>query len=188
MTFVFPYQGARGGFFHSSAALLPLLWAMAPPGLNSILDWTHHTLGWKVREPQVVFSVAILFFALFLTIFTTGTKFLSIDQKPPQWEQNRRSYQNTEAALRELGANLEDTVLTINPPGYYAYTHRPAIAIPDGSIQTVLQVADQFHGRYLILEAGHPDGLAKLYANPETNHPRLKYLTSVEETHIFIIE
>jgi hypothetical protein len=35
MTVVFPFAGARGGFFHSGAALQPLFWALAPAGRSN---------------------------------------------------------------------------------------------------------------------------------------------------------
>ena len=45
MTFLFPFQGARGGFFHSGAALQPLFWAAVPAGLEVFIAW-----GVKVRR------------------------------------------------------------------------------------------------------------------------------------------
>jgi hypothetical protein len=188
MTFVFPFQGARGGFFHSSAALLSLLWTAAAMGLNAILLWAHRTIHWKVREPKIVFSIAILIFALLLNAFTVGNKVINLDGNPPQWEENRITYQSIDKVLIESGAQPTDIVLTINSPGYYAYTNRSAISIPDGTPQTVLDVANKYNGRYLILEKDHPEGLDTLYAFPTAPRDGLKYHTSVETTHIFILE
>jgi hypothetical protein len=39
MTVIFPFQGARGGFFHSGAALQPFFWVMVPVGLEAFLGW-----------------------------------------------------------------------------------------------------------------------------------------------------
>jgi hypothetical protein len=79
-------------------------------------------------------------------------------------------------------------VLTTNAPGYFAYTHRPAIAIPDGDTSTLMEVAEKYQGKYLVLEIDHPDGLDSLYANPKFPVVGLQYLETVNGTHIFVIE
>jgi hypothetical protein len=38
MTILFPFQGARGGFFHSGATLQPLFWALVPAGLMAFIN------------------------------------------------------------------------------------------------------------------------------------------------------
>ena len=78
--------------------------------------------------------------------------------------------------------------MMVNPPGNYSVTRRQTIAIPDGDLQTSLEVAKGFNGRYLILEPGHPEGLVQLYANPQDSYPGIKYLQTVTATHIFLIE
>jgi hypothetical protein len=188
MTLIFPFQGARGGLFHSNAALLPLFWAVAPMGLDAILEWAHRVRNWNVQEARIVFSGAILIFALLLTAFTTGMKLLPLEQDQPSWEENRTTYQQLEENIIALGAHPEDIVLTINPPGYFAHTHRPALAIPDGDLQTVVEVANRYGGKYLLLEPSHTDGLQELFANPETPHPGLRYLAKVDNNHIYIFE
>jgi hypothetical protein len=188
MTFVFPYQGARGGFFHSSAALLPLLWAAAAIGLNAALVWASSTRGWNIKEAGIVFTIATIFIAGLLSGFVLFNNFFGDDLDPPKWEENRIAYQQIEQAILELGANPKDIVLTTNPPGYFAYTHRPAIAIPDGDISTLLEVAEKHQGKFLVLEKDHPDGLANLYIDPKSPLVGLEYLATVNGTQIFIIE
>ena len=188
MTFVFPYQGARGGFFHSSAALLPLLWSAATIGLNAILDWAEHVRNWNAKEAGIVFSIAIIFLAGLISAFVIFTNFIGGDVDQPKWEENKITYQNLEEAILGLGIHPDDIVMTINPPGYHAYTNRAAIAIPDGNLQALAIVAQKYNGKILILEKDHPDGLDDLYADPKTHPDGLKYLMSVEGTHIFVIE
>jgi hypothetical protein len=188
MTLAFPYQGARGGFFHSSAALLGFLWTAAAMGLNTILEWTHQTLNWKLREPKIVFSLAILFFALVLSVFTVGGKVISRNGSPSQWEENQTTYRAVETELVKLGTQPSDIVLTVNSPGYFAYTNRSAISIPDGTPQTVLEVAEKYKASYLILEKDHPEGLDILFDEPTVPPNSLQYLTSIGTTHIFKIK
>ena len=188
MTIIFPFQGARGGFFHSSAALLPIIWATVPVGLNTILDWAGQRRGWNVREARIVFSTALVVFAIFLSAFTIFSKIIQLDDDQPKWEKDAITYQQIEKTLIELGAEENDIVMMVNPPGNYSVTRRQTIAIPDGDLQTSLEVAKGFNGRYLILEPGHPEGLVQLYANPQNSYPGIKYLQTVTDTHIFLIE
>ena len=188
MTFVFPYQGARGGFFHSSAALLPLLWSAATIGFSAILDWAHHVRNWNIKEARIVFTIAILGFTLFLTIYSGWSKFAKEGQAPSKWEENHFIYEQVEMAITKFGAGHQEIVLTINPPGYFESTNRPAIAIPDGDILTTIEVAEKYGGRYLVLEKDHPQGLDDLYENPYLPIDGLQYILSVADTHLFVVE
>jgi len=188
MTFVFPYQGARGGFFHSSAALLPLLWSAATIGFSAILDWAHHVRNWNIKEARIVFTIAILGFTLFLTIYSGWSKFAKEGQAPSKWEENHFIYEQVEMAITEFGAGHQEIVLTINPPGFFESTSRPAIAIPDGDILTTIEVAEKYGGRYLVLEKDHPQGLDDLYENPYLPIDGLQYILSVADTHLFVVE
>jgi len=188
MTLIFPYQGARGGFFHSSAALLGFFWMAAAIGLNTILEWTHQTLNWKLREPKIVFSLTILIFAFLLSVFTVGSKVIGVNGSSPPWEENKITYQSVEAELVKFDAQPTDIVLTVNSPGYFAYTNRSAISIPDGTPQTTLEVAKKYGASYLILEKDHPVGLDLLFEKPTVPPNGLQYLTSLGTTHIFKVE
>ncbi len=186
MTLVFPCQGARGGFFHASAALLPVFWAVAPLGLERVLAWVvQRRPSWQLQRARKMFFGALLAFVVLFTAFAAGAKLLPQGETPARWEQNRRTYQALEAALTAFDPAPADVVLTINPPGYFAYTQRPAIAIPDGTPATVLEVADRYGARYLLLEESHPEGLNALYAAPENPPSGLAYLTTAAGTHVF---
>jgi len=188
MTLVFPYQGARGGLFHSSAALLPLLWSASTIGFSAVLEWTHRIRNWNIKQARIVFSTAILCFTLFLTIFSGWSKFAKDGQGPAPWEKNHFTYQQVEVAIKEIGAVPQDIVLTINPPGYFETTSRPAIAIPDGDILITLEVAKKFGAKYLVLETDHPKGLDGLYENPQMKIDGMNYLFSVDDSHLFVVE
>jgi hypothetical protein len=188
MTFVFPYQGARGGFFHSSAALLPFLWSASTIGFDAFLEYAHRLRNWNIREARIVFTIAILCFTLIMTIFNGWSKFSKDEQGLSKWEMNHISYQQVEAEITKFGAGQQEIVLTINPPGYFESTSRPAIAIPDGEILITLKVAEKYGGRYLVLEKDHPKGLNDLYENPHMQIDGLEYLLSVNDIHLFVIE
>ncbi len=52
----------------------------------------------------------------------------------------------------------------------------------------LVDAAEKYNGKFLILEKDHPDGLDDLYTAPEKHPDSLQYLTTVEGTHIFILE
>jgi hypothetical protein len=188
MTFVFPYQGARGGFFHSSAALLALFWSAATIGFSAVLDWAHRVRNWNLREARIVFTIAILLFSFALTIFGGWNQFSKDDQNLPKWERNQYTYQKVEKFIHDLGAGDQEIVLAINPPGYFESSKRPVIAIPDGDISTTLEVARKYGASYLVLEIDHPKGLSDLYKHPRMGVDGLQYLFSISNTHLFLIE
>jgi hypothetical protein len=130
----------------------------------------------------------ILFFALVMSVFSVSGKIISREGNPPQWEENKSTYRSIEAELVRLGAQPSEIVLTTNAPGYFAYTNRSAISIPDGTPQTVLEVAGKYKASYLVLEKDHPKGLDSLFDNPTAPPDGLQYLTSIGTTHIFIIQ
>ena len=57
------------------------------------------------------------------------------------WGREATAYNQIEEFLVEQGAPGEAAVIVTNPPGYYLFSGRPAVAVPDGDAQTVLDVA-----------------------------------------------
>jgi hypothetical protein len=57
--------------------------------------------------------------------------------------------------------------MVANPPGFYLASGNPAIAVPDGDVNTLLRVARRYGAKYLILEEGStPGGLMPVYEHP----------------------
>ena len=59
MTFVFPFAGARGAFFHAGAALQPMWWTLAPFGLESMLAVPEKTRNWGNDQTIGLYSEAL---------------------------------------------------------------------------------------------------------------------------------
>ena len=77
--------------------------------------------------------------------------------------------------IGEIGAEQGDKVMINNLPGLYAATGRESIVIPDGSINEVVEEANEFNVRYIVLEVNHPEGLSGLYQYP-TSRGKLEYI------------
>jgi hypothetical protein len=104
----------------------------------------------------------------------------------PVWNQSAAVYIRLESFLHDLGAEDGALVLVNNPPGYYLASGRPAIPIPNGDLETLLNAARQYGVRYLLLEANHPKSLTDLYQHP-SDRPGLHWLGAYEGTQIFKI-
>lgn len=188
MTVLFPYSGVRGGFFHSGAAFMPLIWALVPVGLEGISKWTVKRFNWEVKKISPFLHGLTIFAVFLMSLSQVFIKTLGSDlATQPAWSQQSRHYRNLDERLQDIGANVGDIVMVINPPGYANASGRPAIVIPDGDVNTLLQVTQRYQARYLLLEIHHPRGLDGLYQNP-INHPGLQYLDTITTTHIFLIE
>jgi hypothetical protein len=183
MTFVFPFAGSRGGFFHSGAALMPLWWALAPIGLERAVQWIEKKRNWRKGEAFRVFLIGSIFICIIMSLMVFYERVLST----PGWGFETRRYQRIEELLTQEGSPPSEAVLVGNPPGYFNATGRPAIAIPNEPLNTVLEVAGKFGTKYLILELdGLPAPLDLVYDN-ETVFNTIYYIGEVDGARIFAI-
>lgn len=186
MTLVFPFQGARGGWFHSGAALQPLFWALAPAGLKVLVSWGERKRGWAAGMAETTLGIGLVGLAVLVTVLTAFPRVIGPFPARPAWGGGQTTYLNLEHSLRQAGAPAGAIVLVNNPPGYFGATGRPALVIPDGDEEASLAVARRYQGSYLLLEPNHPRGLEDLYRNPG-DRPGLDYLLTVDGAHIFSI-
>ena len=183
MTFLFPFAGARGAFFHAGAAMQPMWWSLAPLGLESIL------LSLKKRgigndQNRVVFRSALVMVTMILTAYVVYLRVFTLG-----WgEGEDKNYVAIEQFLVKNGIGKEDKVIVRNAPGYYLATGRSAISIPYGGEDVMLKVAAQFKADYLVLEPGAVlKPLQDLFDDPE-NQDRFIYLGELNDAHLYKLE
>jgi len=194
MTVAFPFAGARGGFFHSGAALQTVWWALAPVGLERVVQWGRRKRGWNAAQAGTIFRMALIDLAVLLTAVIVWTRVIggnaglaNLQSSGQAWGQENYAYSLMDKYLVLQGAIGGDTVMVANPPGFYLASGNPSIAVPDGNIDTLLAVARQYHAIYLVLEAGSvPAGLLPVYENPN-EFMDLTYLGESEHARIFLI-
>ncbi len=187
MTVVFPFAGARGGFFHSGAAVQTLWWVLAPIGLDSLISWGVRVRKWDLNQAGKLFRpvlviLAVLFTAsvVYLRIFGGGTG--------QAWDSERASYSNIASFLASRDASSDNIIMVADPPGYYLASGNPAIALPNGDVYTLLAVAGRYGASYAVLEeSGMPAGLVDVYQNPQ-NYPMLSYLGDVDSAKIYGVQ
>jgi hypothetical protein len=185
MTFIFPFAGPRGGFFHSGAALQSVWWSLAPLGLESAIG-AGRKRGWFTPQAFNVFQVALVGVAVLMTgvIF-----YLRVLQ--PGWGEDEQIYPKVEAMLQQNGIEATDVVMVRNPPGYYLMTGRSAIVIPYGDENSLLTVANRFHARFVAIEAAGASGPIETIFNNKGDSS-LRFLGEINEpnneTRIFEIQ
>jgi hypothetical protein len=183
MTFLFPFAGARGAFFHAGAALQPMLWSLAPLGLESIL-LSLRKRGIGKDSNRVVFRSALIMVAMMLTAYVVYFRLFTLG-----WgEGEDANYPVIEHFLVEKGIKNDDVVIVRNAPGYYLETGRSAISIPYGGEEAILAAADQFNADYLVLEPQAVlDPIKDLFHNPK-NSDKFIYLGELDGAHIYKLE
>ncbi len=184
MTVIFPFAGGRGGFFHSGAALQPLVWAAAPLGLEAFIGWGVRRRGWQSRPATLVFGSGLILLVVLITGMIAPRRIIGDSDKNNGWNASTTQYQQIEAALVELDAAPQDGVVVNDPPGFYVATGRWAVANPNGGADSQAAVAARYGARYLLLENNHPQFLEDLYTNPR-DLTGLRFLRTVNGAHLF---
>lgn len=179
MTFIFPFAGVRGSFFHAGAALQPLFWVLTPYGLEKVVAWARKKNRFT-EHAYVVFRVALIQIVILLSAWVVWFRVVQNG-----WEEGELSYPAVERFLVEHGAQADEPIIVLSAPGYYMMTGRPAFVQPYGDVNTLLEVAKRYHVRYFAFEAqGRLKPLRDLYDAPQ-NFEQFEYLGEVDDTRIF---
>ena len=186
MTLVFPFQGARGGFFHAGAGLQPLLWAAAPVGFYNVLGWGARKRKWNLPQAKIVFTAGMLGLSLLLTFIVTIDRLDSSPGGQKYWDAPKERYTQIAVFLNSIPGDMDEVVMVGNAPGFYIASGRPSISIPHAELAGLCAAAQRYHVRYLLLEMDQILGSEGLYENP--NSPAcLNYLITKADTRIFRI-
>lgn len=183
MTVIFPFAGSRGSFFHAGAAFQPYWWVAAPIGLESVIDWARRRGRFTEKNAPVFLQSILVLLALFMTVYLVNFRVIA-----DGWAKDDLIYPSVEKMLIDQGISLEDVVIVRNPPGYFIASERYSVALPFGDESTILEVAEKFGARYLVLEKGGTfDSIQDLYEEPQSN-PAFVYLGEVNEAKLYRIE
>jgi hypothetical protein len=172
MTFVFTFPGARGGLFHSGAALLPFFSTAALIGLDAWVEWVaRRRPHWRPEKSKPVFTALLVALAVGLTGLVFQQRVIGPDWRSPVNDKHDAVYAEIGQWLSESDSN--SAVAVGNPPGFYYFTGHPAIVIPNGGPDDLLAAMRAFGARWAVLDVNYPAGLKALYLAPESE-PRLR--------------
>ncbi len=182
MSFIFPFAGARGAFFHAGAALQPMWWALAPLGLDEIL-LSLRKRNWGNDQTKALFRSALVMIAIILTVYVSYLRVFALG-----WGEGEAGYPVVEEFLLANGVESDDVVIVRNAPGYFIATGRSAISIPYGGEAAILAAAGQFNAGYLVLEPQAAlSQIRHLMDSPEQNG-KFIFLGEVNGAYIFKID
>jgi hypothetical protein len=167
MSFVFPFAGSRGGFFHSSTALMPVLWALAAVGIDRAVRWAGGKRGWAIQRARSLYGWSAPVLAGVLTLGLFWTRVIGRSPASPAWSAPAEAYTAVAGALEGLNPN-GSIVAANNPPGLSLATGAPSVMIPNGSPETLHAAVEKYDVRWVVLDANRPDGLAELYDKPDS--------------------
>ncbi len=183
MTLLFPFTGARGGFYHAGAAFQSFWWALAPLGLNQLVVTLQRRGILTALYAGRVFQGMLVVIAILLSGIILQIRVLQ-----PGWQPEAELYVKVEQLLVKNGASPDEIAIVRNPAGYYIVSGRPTIVMPPGGPDTILALAGRYDASYFVLE---PGGILEeyraLYERYEEN-PGLKYLGEVDDARIYAIQ
>lgn len=162
MTLVFAFPGARGGLFHSGAAVLPFVYAAAVVGLDQSIGWAAaRRRHWDVVLARRVFGAGLVVMAVALSGFIYYRRVI----KDNAW--NRADLAYSAVAEWVQAQNPTATVMINNPPAYRYHGGGLSVVVPNESPQVMLAAARKYGVTYLVLEPNHPRPLDNLYHRRE---------------------
>jgi hypothetical protein len=157
MTFAFPFPGFRGGLLHSAAALIPFWAALGVAGLDDVIEWVaKRRRQWKAGTAKLVFSFGLVALGVVLSA-SIGASGRVLPRDTDAYEELRHNL--PEGAL----------VLSDDPADLYYYTGPGGAMLPNGTPETLLEVAQRYHMDYVVIMGGAgsmPAGLASILDNP----------------------
>ncbi len=167
MTLVFAFPGARGGLFHSGAALLPFIYGAAVAGLDRSVEWgASRRRGWQAKTAKKIFGIGLITFAVVLS----GFIFYRRVMKNNTWNSADLTYPQIAGWVAEQRPRA--VVMIGNPPAYRYHGGGLSVVVPNENLETTLRTAGRFQVTYLVLDRNRPAPLAEVHENP-TKFPGL---------------
>jgi len=180
MTVVFALPGQRGGWFHSSAALMPFIVPIAVLGLEDTLRWVSaRRRGWRFVQAWKVFSVA-------LVVLAAGLSVLLMVRAVPGWDAEYEFHETLADVFEAEGVPADAIVMSNNTPAVHFYTGRGGVPLVDGDENTLLHIADKYGVQYLLLP-DVPVGLEEMYRDGPQSE-RFELIGQVGDTKIYRID
>ena len=174
----FTFPGPRGGFFHATAAVLPFLFTAGAEGLEVAVRWAGRRRRWNLRQAQAVFATATTVGSVILSVYVMAMHL-------PAWRDAGAVYRDIAAWLDAQHGPDAPTVMVGNPPSFHYYSGVPAVVVPNGGVQTVLDVCERYGVDYLVLDSNRPDPLDALYEG-RVSHPRLAQAVTFEDGRVVV--
>lgn len=178
MSLVFPFQGTRGGLFHSTVATLPFLLLATVVGIEAGVRAAARRRGWRQPQAQHVFAGALLAFALLTSAYFS----ILLWQR---WDSHLARYASVADWLASH-AVPSSRIMVADPPGFWYASGRSATVIPSDGFESLVAAAAQLDVAYVLVEPTAPRYLASLLEGSPPPPP-LEYAETVDGIRIYRI-
>ena len=186
MSFVFPFAGERGGFFHEMTALQCFFWGLTPIGFEYLIGKLATIRNWKSERAFHLFGVTLLSIVVILSLFIFVNKVTGLNNGTTQWNYETYEFIKVDAFLKNSGATPDQRVMVNDSPLYYSTTGRGAIQMISGTIEGVVSAMDQFNVSYLLIDKDHTAVFDSLY-NTNEDSGKFKYLFRVDDYVVYTL-
>lgn len=176
MTVIYPMQGSRGGFFHSTTAMLTAVSITAAVGLDRVVEWMGQKRKWNLSAARWILLSGIVVFSLLASVWIYKNRVIGRDISNPDWPADGIDYTKFIMIVDSESVRI----MVNNPPCFTMQTGIESVAIPDGDINTLLKVGEKFHITHLLLDSNAPIDLLP-YLTEEKIDPRLEKKAVISE-------
>jgi len=167
MTLLFTFPGMRGGLLHSSTVLLPWFFAAAASGLREFVQFMcARRASWQPVAAYRFFAVAYVLLAVFLSAGLFWNKVAGRGGQDVPWNERNVVYSEVGEWLAQHSQS-NSPVMVNDAPAFYYFVHRPALSIPNETLDKVIEAGRRYGVGFLVLEADHPRPLDDLYRGQE---------------------
>jgi hypothetical protein len=162
MTVVYPFQGSRGGFLHSSAALLPIAAIAAAAGVDDAVTRLIRRRNWHPASARMFLEGGFGLLALFASGAVFFIRVVGTDAAHPDWSSRFGEYSLGAARLMDVPAGSARFIVN-TPPCFHIRTGWEAVPVPTGGPDMLREAVDRYGIQYVILDGNTPKALLPLY-------------------------
>jgi len=149
MTFIFTFPGARGGLFHSGAALVPFWGALGAVGLHDALTHIAPRRRWRLSQAKIVFGGALALWAISLSLWTLANK--------------RAEWNNSGAFYTALNLPREAIVMINDPSALYYFTGNMGVVLPNAPPSSISDLAARYGVTHVVVDRNYTQPMEALW-------------------------
>jgi hypothetical protein len=162
MIVIFPFAGARGGWFHSSIAMMPFLWSMAVVGLQASISWVGRRRGWDLKRARPLFTATAIGLALIVTWGLYTIRVIGVEPNKTVWDLPSKRYKLLAEQLSKFGSAPGNVAIN-NPPGFYHASGMGSIVLPNEGLEVLEELVTRYRVRWVIIDRNATVGLISLW-------------------------
>jgi hypothetical protein len=159
LSLCFPFQSARGSFFHSLTCLLPYLAIAVVVGVEALVVMWGTRRKWRLAEAQRVFASALVGLAAVASIYFAV-------QFTQRWDGRLAAYRAV-AGWLDAAEAPPGRVMAIDPPAFWYASGRESVVIPSDGFGALVAAAHDLDVTFLLVERAAPRYLLPVFDGEE---------------------